>query len=70
MVTLHSIIYSTEALTSNIAKDSDFDVVLIDTAGRMQDNEVCIRPYSEADPVGSQSPIAPYAGPRQARHCE
>ena len=25
---------------SNLAKDHDFDVVLIDTAGRMQDNEV------------------------------
>ena len=24
------------------ARDNDFDVVLIDTAGRMQDNEVCI----------------------------
>lgn len=23
-------------------RDNDFDVVLIDTAGRMQDNEVCI----------------------------
>lgn len=23
------------------ARDNDFDVVLIDTAGRMQDNEVC-----------------------------
>ena len=40
MVTPRSIIYSTEALTGNIAKDNDFDVVLIDTAGRMQDNEV------------------------------
>ena len=27
-------------LTACIAKDNDFDVVLIDTAGRMQDNEV------------------------------
>lgn len=25
-------------------RDNDFDVVLIDTAGRMQDNEVCIYP--------------------------
>jgi hypothetical protein len=25
-----------------IARDNDFDVVLIDTAGRMQDNEVCM----------------------------
>jgi signal recognition particle GTPase len=25
---------------STVARDSDFDVVLIDTAGRMQDNEV------------------------------
>ena len=27
-----------------IARDNDFDVVLIDTAGRMQDNEVCCIP--------------------------
>lgn len=26
---------------SETAKENDFDVVLIDTAGRMQDNEVC-----------------------------
>ena len=26
-----------------LGKEHDFDVVLIDTAGRMQDNEVCIR---------------------------
>jgi hypothetical protein len=40
MVTLHFISYSTEALNSVVARDNDFDVVLIDTAGRMQDNEV------------------------------
>lgn len=39
------------------AKDNDFDIVLIDTAGRMQDNEVCIQilllahdvPFTTAD---------------------
>ncbi len=30
------------ALIGIIARDGDFDVVLIDTAGRMQDNEVCL----------------------------
>lgn len=30
-------------LTTDIAQDNDFDVVLIDTAGRMQDNEVSRR---------------------------
>jgi hypothetical protein len=72
MVTLHFISYSTEALNTVVARDNDFDVVLIDTAGRMQDNE-----------VGMHSPIlrggsgrltgsltAPYAGPRQACLCE
>lgn len=29
-----------------VAKENDFDVVLIDTAGRMQDNEVCTSPLS------------------------
>lgn len=32
-------------LISIIARDNDFDVVLIDTAGRMQDNEVCIHSF-------------------------
>jgi hypothetical protein len=27
----------------HLGRDNDFDVVLIDTAGRMQDNEVCRR---------------------------
>ena len=31
-----------------VARDNDFDVVLIDTAGRMQDNEVCSLPKVEA----------------------
>ena len=30
------------SLIESIAGDNDFDVVLIDTAGRMQDNEVCV----------------------------
>lgn len=39
-----SLSYSVVCLALNFfraAKDSGFDVVLIDTAGRMQDNEVC-----------------------------
>jgi signal recognition particle receptor subunit alpha len=30
----------TRRLIESVARDSDFDIVLIDTAGRMQDNEV------------------------------
>jgi hypothetical protein len=71
MVTLHVISYSTEALNSVVARDNDFDVVLIDTAGRMQDNEVGMHsPMLEADPAGLQGHTAPYAGPRQACLCE
>jgi signal recognition particle receptor subunit alpha len=32
-----------EFATDNTAKENDFDVVLIDTAGRMQDNEPLMR---------------------------
>jgi signal recognition particle receptor subunit alpha len=60
MVTLHFISYSTEALNTVVARDNDFDVVLIDTAGRMQDNEVGMHsPYSEADPAGLQGHSQP-----------
>jgi signal recognition particle receptor subunit alpha len=31
-----------DTLIGTLARDNDFDVVLIDTAGRMQDNEVCL----------------------------
>lgn len=44
-----------------IARDNDFDVVLIDTAGRMQDNEVCCIP--EVVPV-----ISPHAFSLIASH--
>jgi len=39
-----SILYRTFTY-SFTARDNDFDVVLIDTAGRMQDNEVCNSAY-------------------------
>jgi signal recognition particle receptor subunit alpha len=34
-----------ETLIGTLARDNDFDVVLIDTAGRMQDNEVCLHSF-------------------------
>ena len=36
----HSLCFVYLKLTPPSARDNDFDVVLIDTAGRMQDNEV------------------------------
>ena len=35
-------VYLVRSLIKYLARDNDFDVVLIDTAGRMQDNEVCV----------------------------
>ena len=70
-ITLHRLLKE-KRLTGIIAKDHDFDVVLIDTAGRMQDNEVRMHSsiHREEDPAGSQINTAPYASPRQARLCE
>jgi signal recognition particle receptor subunit alpha len=37
------------SLIGTIARDNDFDIVLIDTAGRMQDNEVCVQFFQTLD---------------------
>lgn len=39
---------ATQLISPFIAKENDFDVVLIDTAGRMQDNEVTTPPFSRS----------------------
>lgn len=51
---------STRILIFILAKDNDFDVVLIDTAGRMQDNEVsdgCVCRDQGTDTTFSKQPL-------------
>jgi hypothetical protein len=43
----------------DIAKENKFDVVLIDTAGRMQDNEPLMRALAKVSLCFSRSPIFP-----------
>lgn len=45
MVMVMNHLLDKDVLIGIIARDNDFDVVLIDTAGRMQDNEVCIHSF-------------------------
>ena len=58
-------------LIGTLARDNDFDVVLIDTAGRMQDNEVCLH-FLDPRPirVDSRDDPASDAGPCQVGVCE
>jgi flagellar biosynthesis GTPase FlhF len=52
-----------------LARDNDFDVVLIDTAGRMQDNEVRFTALKKRRGVDTDrgNTIASYASSRQTR---
>ena len=47
------------------ARDNDFDVVLIDTAGRMQDNEVCHQLLSIIETALILTSIAAHASSSQ-----